>query len=85
MWEKCKYGNLIAQRGVRILDALSASGLRSIRYGKELKSPHKLHIFANDLSVKAVDTIKKNITHNKLEDTVSVRNQDATYVSYSSN
>lgn len=77
MWKDAKYGNLIANRGIRILDALSATGMRSIRYGKELKSPLPLKIFANDLSTKAVETIKKNVEHNKLEPVVTVKNEDA--------
>lgn len=47
-----------------ILDALSASGLRALRYSQEL--PFVTSVTANDLSPKAVETIKLNIEHNKL-------------------
>jgi tRNA (guanine26-N2/guanine27-N2)-dimethyltransferase len=46
----------------RILDALSASGLRALRYAKEL--PFATSITANDLSADAVASIKVNIEHN---------------------
>lgn len=48
-----------------ILDALSASGLRALRYSQEL--PFVTNVTANDLSPKAVETIKLNVVHNKLD------------------
>ncbi|KAL9109969.1 MAG: hypothetical protein Q9227_005492 [Pyrenula ochraceoflavens] len=47
-----------------ILDALSASGLRAIRYAKEI--PFASHIIANDVSHDAVEAIKLNIVHNEV-------------------
>lgn len=54
-----------ARGGLKILDALSASGLRSIRYAKELKEQSDIvkEIVANDLSEAAVELIKQNIAH----------------------
>jgi tRNA (guanine26-N2/guanine27-N2)-dimethyltransferase len=49
----------------KILDALSASGLRALRYAKEL--PFVTSITANDLSADAVASIKVNIEHNAFE------------------
>ncbi|KAF2425226.1 TRM-domain-containing protein [Tothia fuscella] len=48
-----------------ILDALSATGLRALRYAKELE--FTTSITANDLSAKAVQSIELNIKHNGLE------------------
>ncbi|XP_076382619.1 tRNA (guanine(26)-N(2))-dimethyltransferase isoform X2 [Megalopta genalis] len=48
--------------GITILEALSATGLRSIRYAKEV--PGIKQIIANDISTKAVESIKRNIEHN---------------------
>jgi tRNA (guanine26-N2/guanine27-N2)-dimethyltransferase len=48
----------------KILDALSATGLRALRYAKEI--PFVTSITANDLSATAVQAIKDNIEHNQL-------------------
>jgi tRNA (guanine26-N2/guanine27-N2)-dimethyltransferase len=49
----------------RILDALSATGLRALRYAHEL--PFVSAVTANDLSTKAIEAIALNIKHNRLE------------------
>ncbi|KAH6943758.1 hypothetical protein HPB50_026934 [Hyalomma asiaticum] len=49
---------------VNILEALAASGLRSIRYALEINGVGK--ILANDYSVQAVESMKANIEHNKV-------------------
>ena len=51
------------------LEALSASGLRSVRYAKEI--PGLSHITANDISAQAVETIRNNIKINGLEDKIT--------------
>ena len=55
----------------RILEALSATGLRSIRYAKEIKCPgdqgSRLEITANDLSKRAYDSIKRNVELNGVD------------------
>lgn len=50
---------------INLMEALSASGLRSIRYAKEI--PDLDEIIANDISKKAVDTIRQNIINNGVE------------------
>ncbi|KAF3939736.1 hypothetical protein ABW19_dt0208243 [Dactylella cylindrospora] len=45
-----------------VLDALSATGLRALRYAKEL--PFVTHITANDMSYSAVESISRNIEFN---------------------
>ncbi|KAF9013853.1 tRNA methyltransferase [Cyathus striatus] len=49
---------------VVILEALSATGLRAIRYAKEI--PLVKHVIANDLSTAAVETMKRNVEINNL-------------------
>ncbi|KAK0182400.1 hypothetical protein PV327_000544 [Microctonus hyperodae] len=70
------------KNGISILEALSATGLRSIRYGKEI--PYVDRIVANDISSKAVDSIKKNIEHNKMDHLITANHQDATIFMYQS-
>lgn len=60
---------------IKILEALSASGLRAIRYGKEI--PHVKQIVANDFSPNAVESIKQNITYNNVQDKVVANEGDA--------
>lgn len=64
------------ENGITILEALSATGLRSIRYAKEI--PGVKQIIANDLSKKAFEDIKTNIQDNKVEDIVTANLDDAT-------
>eukprot|EP01012_Entosiphon_sulcatum_P027583 TRINITY_DN3325_c0_g1_i1.p1 TRINITY_DN3325_c0_g1~~TRINITY_DN3325_c0_g1_i1.p1 ORF type:complete len:587 (+),score=82.17 TRINITY_DN3325_c0_g1_i1:1239-2999(+) len=47
---------------LHVLEALGASGLRSIRYWKEI--PGVAHITCNDLSTKAHDSIQENLAFN---------------------
>ncbi|KAF2834892.1 N2,N2-dimethylguanosine tRNA methyltransferase [Patellaria atrata CBS 101060] len=54
---------------VKILDALSATGLRALRYAQEL--PFRTQLTANDLSPKATASIALNIKHNRLEDKIT--------------
>ena len=48
----------------RILDALSATGLRALRYALEI--PFATHLTANDLSPAAVQAIHRNLLYNHL-------------------
>lgn len=64
----------------KMLDALSASGLRALRYAREL--PFVTSITANDLSASAAKSIKQNVKHNGVEDIISVTNGDALSVMY---
>ncbi|KAG7662244.1 TRM1 [[Candida] subhashii] len=61
--------------GISILEALSATGLRAIRYGHEI--PHASKIVANDLLPEAVKSITRNIEYNKLTDKVTANHGDA--------
>lgn len=63
--------------GLRILEALSATGLRSIRYAKEINGVQE--IIANDLSKEAVNAIRENVAHNKVEHLVKPNFADAMY------
>lgn len=48
-----------------VLDALSATGLRALRYASEL--PFVTKVVANDLSESAIKSMKKNIDYNDLK------------------
>ena len=61
--------------GVKILEGLAASGLRSIRFAKELTGVEK--IVANDWSRQAVESIERNAQHNNVRDLVEPHNGDA--------
>ncbi|CAG1970738.1 hypothetical protein SNK03_009642 [Fusarium graminearum] len=64
----------------RILDALSASGLRALRYAHEL--PFVTSVKANDLSDTAADSIRMNAKHNGLDDKINVTQGDALALMY---
>mmetsp|Transcript_39802 Transcript_39802/g.81889 ORF Transcript_39802/g.81889 Transcript_39802/m.81889 type:complete len:690 (+) Transcript_39802:245-2314(+) len=59
--------------GMRVLDALAASGLRSIRYWKEI--PGISQVVINDLEDAAVQQAKENVAFNGLE-AVLIDNDD---------
>ena len=59
----------------RILDALSATGLRALRYAKEI--PMATSITANDLSHSASASIKLNVEYNRVSDKVIANTGDA--------
>lgn len=65
-------GKPFEERGLRILEALSATGLRSIRYFKEIDGVS--HVLANDLVPTAVETIRRNVLANGLDPRVVVPN-----------
>ena len=54
-----------SNNGISILDALAASGLRSIRYWKEISGVK--HITINDLEEAAVERAKDNLRNNELD------------------
>lgn len=70
------------EEGLRILEALSATGLRSVRYAIEV--PGVKEIIANDLSKSAVESIEKNIKHNKLAHLITASFNDAMTLMYTS-
>lgn len=71
---------LKCEKGLYILEALSATGLRSIRYAKEISGVKE--IIANDISIRAVDDIKRNIHDNNVEHLVTPSNDDAVYYTF---
>eukprot|EP00469_Lotharella_globosa_P005877 CAMPEP_0167792982 /NCGR_PEP_ID=MMETSP0111_2-20121227/12890_1 /TAXON_ID=91324 /ORGANISM="Lotharella globosa, Strain CCCM811" /LENGTH=555 /DNA_ID=CAMNT_0007686015 /DNA_START=27 /DNA_END=1694 /DNA_ORIENTATION=- len=69
--------------GMRILEALSATGLRSIRYWKEIEEGLLDEIVVNDLDSKAVEAITRNIKHNGISlDKLKPNHGDAIDVLY---
>ena len=58
-----------------ILDALSATGLRALRYAHEI--PFVTSVTANDITASAVEYIKLNAAHNNLSDKITTANEDA--------
>lgn len=59
----------------RILDALSATGLRALRYASEI--PFVTGVVANDREKNAVKSINLNVEHNKLGSAISTITGDA--------
>lgn len=60
---------------IRVLEALAATGLRSIRYAKEVDGLDE--IVANDLMNSAVDMINKNVKANGVDHKVVTSHADA--------
>ncbi|XP_072255575.1 tRNA (guanine(26)-N(2))-dimethyltransferase isoform X2 [Pyxicephalus adspersus] len=66
--------------GLRVLEGLAASGLRSVRFAKEV--PGLQSIIANDFSSSAVELIKRNIKYNDVENLVTASYSDARLLMY---
>ena len=66
--------------GIRVLEALAASGLRSIRFGKEI--PGIREIVSNDYNKSAVEYIKRNVEQNQLHHLVQPSHADASLLMY---
>ena len=64
----CIYHSPLLQPGLQILEALAASGLRSIRYALEVPRAHS--VLANDFSPEAFRSMTRNIRHNGVQDKV---------------
>ncbi|CAI2193852.1 14324_t:CDS:10 [Funneliformis geosporum] len=71
--KKHETGTSIAKSKFTILEALAASGLRSIRYAKEI--PNIDYIVVNDLDVDAVNSINRNVEYNELSKELVRANQ----------
>ncbi|KAI9681411.1 MAG: RNA methyltransferase tRNA(m5U54)methyltransferase [Caeruleum heppii] len=65
----------------RILDALSATGLRALRYAHEI--PFVTAVTANDLMPEATQSIRTNVKHNRLDDKIHVSTGNALAHMYS--
>ena len=68
------------KRPFKILDALSATGLRALRYAQEI--PQVTFVAANDLSPSATAAIKRNILHNGLGSRIQPTTGNATQHMY---
>lgn len=69
--------------GIQILDALAATGLRSIRYAKEIPGVKK--VVVNDLDEAAVQTAQRNIDFNQVDPSmIRVQRGDAISAMHSS-
>lgn len=71
-WTK-KVAETAAEDGLVVLDALAASGLRSIRYFKEVPGVKKLIV--NDLEEAAVEQAHRNVVYNNVDPTRVVPQQ----------
>lgn len=68
----------VNETNFKFCEALSATGLRCIRYALELNFKDKIQQFvANDLAKEAYEMIQKNIYHNKCESKIKAENNDA--------
>jgi tRNA (guanine26-N2/guanine27-N2)-dimethyltransferase len=67
--------NSVNKKDMQIADILAGSGIRSIRFKKELKKGKIKSIHANDINKKAFDIIKKNTKLNKIK--IPIHNKDA--------
>lgn len=63
-------------RPVRLLEALAATGLRTIRYAKEIDGVEEF--VANDLCPMAAEAIRENLRRNRVAASVQVTQRDAT-------
>ncbi|XP_002736321.2 tRNA (guanine(26)-N(2))-dimethyltransferase-like [Saccoglossus kowalevskii] len=70
----------LCEAGISILEGLSASGLRSIRFAKEIAGVKQ--IVANDFAAEAVESIKNNVRHNKVDGMVTASHADAALLMY---
>lgn len=70
-----------AKPQIKVLEGLAATGLRSMRYAKELIPPSdsSVLITANDFDANAVETIRESIIHNNVVDKVEASHGDAKY------
>ncbi|GAB5363733.1 hypothetical protein AAMO2058_000908900 [Amorphochlora amoebiformis] len=76
-----KRRNNTAKPTLRILDALSASGLRALRYSLELGSDIIHHVTANDIDPNASRAISENLRRNRIpESRVSISNTDVRHL-----
>ncbi|KAH9883742.1 dimethylguanosine tRNA methyltransferase [Xylariomycetidae sp. FL2044] len=79
--EGCRQDKQHAGPRFTILDALSATGLRALRYAHEL--PFVTSVTANDLTPSAVEAIKLNAEHNGITSKVNAVQGDARAHMYS--
>jgi len=66
--------------GVRILEGLAASGLRSVRFALEV--PFVREVVANDFDSTAVEYIRRNAVHNNVDRLITASCNDAAMCMY---
>eukprot|EP00756_Hemistasia_phaeocysticola_P029702 Hpha_TRINITY_DN16246_c1_g7::TRINITY_DN16246_c1_g7_i1::g.13078::m.13078/K00555/TRMT1, trm1; tRNA (guanine26-N2/guanine27-N2)-dimethyltransferase len=71
---RIKRGGRAPEAGLRVLEALAATGLRTVRYWKEI--PGLDLIISNDIDPSAVDAIKRNLEYNGIPPTKVLANCD---------
>lgn len=69
------YARLLGKESLVVVDALSATGIRGIRYLLENTAVSK--VILNDLNPRAVEIIRENVEINNVSDSVEIRNEDA--------
>ncbi|XP_025059652.1 tRNA (guanine(26)-N(2))-dimethyltransferase isoform X5 [Alligator sinensis] len=72
----------VCQGGLRVLEGLAASGLRSIRFAQEVPGLHA--VIANDFSARAVELMGRNVQLNGVGHLVTPSQADARMVMYQS-
>lgn len=70
----------VCQEGLRVLEGLAASGLRSIRFALEVPGLHS--VVANDSSARAVELIRHNVELNQVAHLVQPSQADARMLMY---
>uniref|UniRef100_A0A8C2W069 tRNA (guanine(26)-N(2))-dimethyltransferase n=1 Tax=Chinchilla lanigera TaxID=34839 RepID=A0A8C2W069_CHILA len=70
----------ICEEGLRVLEGLAASGLRSIRFAREV--PGLQSVIANDASARAVDLMRCNVKLNDVAHLVQPSQADARMLMY---
>ncbi|XP_049733025.1 tRNA (guanine(26)-N(2))-dimethyltransferase isoform X1 [Elephas maximus indicus] len=70
----------LCEEGLRVLEGLAASGLRSIRFAQEV--PGLQSVIANDASSRAVDLIRRNVQLNDVAHLVQPSRADARMLMY---
>src|SRR3989344_1828087 len=73
--------NSVDKKNMQIADPLAASGIRSIRFLKELNKNKIRKIYINDFDKDAVKSIKENLSLNKIKyknnEKITIENDDA--------
>ncbi|XP_062845736.1 tRNA (guanine(26)-N(2))-dimethyltransferase isoform X2 [Trichomycterus rosablanca] len=68
------------EEGLRVLEGLAASGLRSVRFALEV--PGLKCVTANDFSAKAAELITRNASYNNVTHLMEAKNRDASMLMY---
>jgi len=67
----------ITQDNLRVCLPMEATGIRAIRFLKELPKSKIQEIVVNDIDKQAYKSIKKNLLQNRIKSRITVKNQDA--------